>query len=231
MSHSQTSLIPRLQTSVAFAIERLEQHPVASRVLAGKADALELASYYVTAHAAVTHATEFLQGSADALRRSGRSPELATLLAAKAGEESGHDAWLADDLAAIGYPLGHRNTPLPAPAARAYRDFHRSLIPVSAEAFLGTAYVLESLAIHCAGRASEQLRKSARIAGLEKQSLAGLSFLTSHAEEDQGHVAELEAVLADHLQDPESQAYVLLCAEFTATLYAQFFDRQANVAA
>ena len=212
-----------LNDTLALALDGLAKHPDAAQVLAGTADARTLASYYVTAHAAVSHAVEFLRDSARAVSRGGHAPELAALLAAKAGEESGHERWLESDLAAIGFPLGRPHTPEPTAAARAYVDFHRSVIPLCGEAFLGTAWVLESLAVHCAGVAAKRLCEAGTIPGLSLERACGLRFLLSHAEEDVGHVAALATALDRHVHGNRARAYVKLCARFTATLYADFF--------
>lgn len=216
-------LSTKLDAAVKNAEARLREHPDASAVLTGQASASALAAYYVTTREAVAEADKFLRQSHEQLARDAGPEALIELLAAKAVEESGHHHWLTEDLAALGYPPTSAATPVPGPAAAAYNAFHRTLIPISGMGFLGTAYVLESLAVRCAGKAADNLRKSGRIPGLAPGSDRGVRFFTSHSAEDVGHVSALASALDQHVTRASDRAYILLCARFTATVYPDFF--------
>jgi hypothetical protein len=212
-----------LQQEVEGAVQRLQQHRYASQVLDGTASAATLAGYYKTAYEAVRHASSFLRASHDQLRRSGGHPDLIALLARKADEETGHDQWLLSDLAAIGYPPERIDGVLAAPAASLYNSFHQQVIPLRGEAFFGSAWILESLSLRCAGVAARNLRLKARIPGIGPDSTAGLRFLLGHHAADIGHVAELAHMLDRLITEAAARDYVLLCARFTATIYPDFF--------
>jgi hypothetical protein len=212
-----------LQQEVDGAVQRLQQHRHASQVLDGTASAGTLASYYMTAYEAVRHASSFLRQSHDRLRQSGGHPDLIALLGRKADEESGHDQWLLSDLAAIGYPAECVDGPRAAPAAALYNTFHQHVVALRGEAFFGSAWVLESLSLRCAGVAARNLQLRSHIPGIGPDSTAGLRFLLGHHDADVGHVAELARTLDRLISEPAARDYVLLCARFTATIYADFF--------
>lgn len=217
------ALSASLQQEVEDAVRRLHQHRYASQVLEGTASAATLAGYYMTAYEVVRHASSYLRASHDQLCRSGGHPELIALLARKADEETGHDQWLLSDLAAIDYLPERGDGVRAAPAAALYNSFHEQVIALRGEAFFGSAWVLESLALRCAGVAARNLQRRARIPGIGPDSAAGLRFLISHHDADVGHVAELARTLDRLITDAAARDYVLLCARFTATIYADFF--------
>jgi pyrroloquinoline quinone (PQQ) biosynthesis protein C len=212
-----------LDAEVERALRRIDGHERPRAVIEGVASAQALAQFYASAHEAVRHARSFLSQSADSLESQGGGRELVELLRRKAREETGHDAWLEADLAQIGLPRGGRGTPGPTPAALSYVSFHRDVIALDGHAFLGTAYVLESLAVRRAGVAARSLAARAAIAGLDGARGAGLSFLQRHSEEDVGHVRELGRLVDHYVTQPRARDYVLLCARFTATVYPDFF--------
>lgn len=216
---SQDSLIQELKIEVRRAVLGLRAHPRASRVLNGDASAEELGFYYRTAYVAVREAPALLYESSTSVREQRGSPVLADLLAAKVGDETGHHHWLHDDLSTIGQPLDGPT----GPAAQAYVAISRQLIGLSGESFLGTAYVLESLSLECAGTAARNLAAQEAIPGLRTGSPAGLTFFHSHHDADVAHVEELEGVIRSAVHDPRAASYVLLAARMTATLYADFF--------
>lgn len=218
------SLSRNFEAVVDGAVANLESHPRAARVLNGTATAAELASYYATAFVAVRQATHFLSKSRDAVRAAGGNAELVALLSAKCDEERGHHDWLAEDMRDIGLPLGAPGTPQPGVAGYLYNTFHDALVPHCGEAFLGTAFVLESLSVRCAGRAADNLRAQGRIAGLAPGSTTGVRFLASHFEADVDHVAEMAEALPRLVQGARARRHMELAARFTATIYPDFFD-------
>jgi hypothetical protein len=212
-----------LQHEVDGAVHRLQQHRYASQVLEGTACAATLAGYYVTAYEVVRHAQAFLRQSRDQLCADGGHPDLIALLGRKVEEESGHEQWLLSDLIAIGYPPEHVERPHAAPAAALYNTFHQHVIALRGEAFFGSAWILESLSLRCAGAAAANLRLRSGISGIGAESSAGLRFFVGHHDADSDHVAELAHMLDRLVTDPTARDYVLLCARFTATIYADFF--------
>lgn len=217
------ALSDQLHLEVDLAIKRLHQTRRATRVISGNANAGQLAQYYVNAHATVQHATTFLHTSRDTLRSQQGGSKLIELYDVKGQEESGHDTWLANDLAAIGFPLGAASTPTATAQAVFYNDFHHNLTRFCGEAFIGTAWVLEFLATRVAGPCADRLISNGNISGLRKGSAAGLTFLRSHSDADIEHTQELQSVVDNLIQSDAARSYVLMSARFTATLYADLF--------
>jgi len=212
-----------LDDEVERAIERLQTHPRAGAVLDGTATREGLAAYYRNVFHAVKHAPVLLHQSYEQLKSDVADPALVGLFEQKRREESGHHMWLAEDLAALGMPLDFTQAQQPSRASKVYRDFHEDIIPMNGHAFLGTAWMLESLALRCAGSAAANLQANARIDGIRPGSEAGLSFLLRHHEEDLDHVAQLGHAIETFVTDPQAHHYVLLCARFTGCLYADMF--------
>jgi pyrroloquinoline quinone (PQQ) biosynthesis protein C len=210
------TLTDQLAFEVERAIARLRAHPRARQVLDGTAAPDLLARYYHSAHRIVRHAPRLLRRSADVLHARAGHPELIVLFERKAEQEAGHERWLERDLSALGYPLAQLDALSAPPAASLYNSFHDQVIGLRGEAFLGTAWILESLAVRCAGGAVDKFRSRAAFE-------AGLSFLRAHAEEDRSHVAELLELIGRCVIEPPAQDYVRLCAEFTGSLYPEFF--------
>jgi pyrroloquinoline quinone (PQQ) biosynthesis protein C len=164
--------------------------------------------------------TPLLALAGERLKRLGRHPVLAELLVQKAGEETGHERWLLADLRNLGWSAERvEATPL-APAVAAYVAWNRFTTEAgSPTAFLGTAYVLESLSVVRAGVAVEALLARGTIPNIRK----AVTFLRGHAGADIEHIAELAAVLRS-LTDPEEQRAVVLSARTTRALYTGLFS-------
>lgn len=157
----------------------------------------------------------YVRWTAPLLEQSGRRlgsehPALAELLLHKAQEEQGHEDWVLSDLAALGVPprAVWRRRLLPSVAA--YVAWNRFTASQGCPAgILGTAYVLEALAKASAGQLAERLARAVPA--------AALLFLRGHADEDPGHVAELERVLQGvHRSEAEA---ICVSAEITRQTY------------
>lgn len=221
-----TALLTALLVESQRAVRRIELHSEAARVLDGTASGPTLAQYYVSAYETVQHAQRYLTVTRDHLRATRGALSLIELFELKCVEEDGHHHWLAADLDAIGFPLGGPTTPRPSRAAHSYVVFHDEVVALCPLGFLGTAWVLESLALHCGGRAAKELQ--ARCGDPPSAGSDGLKFLTSHHEADEGHVAEMGRILDFAEISDRDQDYIVTCARFTATVYADFFGDSSN---
>jgi pyrroloquinoline quinone (PQQ) biosynthesis protein C len=156
------------------------------------------------------------------MKRLGRQSRLADLLLRKASEERGHERWLLADLKNLGWPARRVEDSERSPAVDAYIAWNRytalSGVPT---AFLGTAYVLEYLSVHRAGRAVERLLAANTIPNIHK----AVTFLRGHGAVDGDHVAELRSVLRS-VTDREEQSALLLSARTTRVLYTGLFSRE-----
>ncbi|WP_437569205.1 iron-containing redox enzyme family protein [Sorangium sp. So ce542] len=218
--------ITTLDQEVAALLARLDADPAARRLYDGATTASEYAAFleqiyhYVRwtrplcAHAGARLAARCVGHASETSAADGRVI-LAPLLLRKAEEESGHEQWALDDLAALGRDSEAVRCAEPAPATQAYIAWNRYTVEAGApEAFLGTAYVLEALSARRAGDAAARLVARARIPGIA----GAVRFLRGHADADEGHVRELAGLLAT-IPCPDAREAILLSARVTRTLY------------
>ncbi|MDC0685491.1 iron-containing redox enzyme family protein [Sorangium atrum] len=226
MATETTDWITTLDQEVAALVIRLDADPAARRLYDGTTTATEYIAFleqiyhYVRwtrplcAYAGARLAATCIGGPGEARGADGRAV-LAALLLRKAEEESGHEQWALDDLAALGRDPEVVMRAEPAPATQAYIAWSRYTAEAGApEAFLGTAYVLEALSAHRAGDAAARLVARAGILGIE----GAVRFLRGHADADEGHVRELAELLAT-IPGPEAREAILLSARVTRTVY------------
>ncbi|WP_438007368.1 iron-containing redox enzyme family protein [Sorangium sp. So ce321] len=218
--------ITTLDQEVAALLTRLDVDPAAHRLYDGTATAAEYAAFLEQIYHYVrwTRPLCAKAGARLGARCTGDPGEtgaadgrgiLADLLLRKAEEESGHEQWALDDLAALGRDPEAVVRAEPAPATQAYIAWSRYTAEAGApEAFLGTAYVLEALSVHRAGDVAARLMARARIPGIA----GAVRFLQGHADADQGHVRELAELLAT-IPCPAAREAILLSARVTRTLY------------
>lgn len=198
-------------------IETLDAHPVAKRLFAGTITAGHYACYLEQTEHYVGVARELLRASGERLLETCRHPHLARLLIEKAEEEAGHDAWARADRAAIADGEVESG---PNVAVQAYIFGHRFEAEMgSGAAFLGTAYVLEALSARRAGSTVRNLLLRSQIPGIER----AVSFLRSHGEEDQGHIAQLAGILRG-FRDPVDTEAILRSARRTRLFFPGFFS-------
>ena len=132
-------------------------------------------------------------------------------------EETGHQEWILNDIAACGADAEAVRHGTPALAtelmvAYAYDTVHRRN-PVG---FFGMVLVLEGTSVALASRAAAALQTSL---GLPKQAF---SYLNSHGALDVGHVDFFKGLM-DRLRDPEDRAAVIHTGRAMYRLYGDIF--------
>ncbi len=142
---------------------------------------------------------------------------LRTAVAEYIEEETGHQEWILNDIAACGADAEQVRHALPAlptelMVAYAYDTVARHN-PVS---FFGMVLVLEGTSVNLATRAAEALQTSLR---LPKQAF---SYLLSHGSLDIGHV-DFYQKLMNRLDDADDQASVAHAARVFYRLYGDIF--------
>jgi len=134
-------------------------------------------------------------------------------------EEKGHEAWILDDIRALGGDAEAVRTTLPAFPVRmmvAYATY--AIEHVSPYAMLGMVHVLEGLSVTLARAAA-----CAIIAGLDRDpGQGGFHYLTSHGHLDESHVA-LFAQLLDQIDSPERRTIIIQAAKDFYQLYGDIF--------
>lgn len=133
-------------------------------------------------------------------------------------EEEGHDAWILEDIAALG---GDRDAsrrarpPLPARAMVAYA-FHL-IAEDGPYGLLGMVHVLEGMSVALAMKAAHSIHTR-----LAPQGAGGFRYLTSHGALDTEHVKRF-AMLLDAVDTPERRDVVIAAAKDFYRLYGNIF--------
>jgi pyrroloquinoline quinone (PQQ) biosynthesis protein C len=132
-------------------------------------------------------------------------------------EETGHDDWILNDIAAAGGDRVAAANSLPnveTDAMIAYAwDTVQRRNPVG---FFGMVYVLEGTSVSLAVRAADEIQKTL---GLPP---SAFTYLRSHGTLDLEHIEHLGGIV-DALTDPADQAAVLQCARAMFWLYGNVF--------
>lgn len=133
-------------------------------------------------------------------------------------EESGHEGWILDDIAALGgdAPAVAAATPgLPCRALVGYVTY--AIEHVSPYAMLGMVHVLEGMSVALAERAARAIAAS-----LGTGTGAGFSYLVSHGALDRAHVRFLRD-LVDGVPDAAAERAIVETADVVYRLYGEIF--------
>lgn len=216
----QTAGMDALEYEASMLLVDLDTHPAARRLFDGSIDASSYAAYLVQTYHYVRWTTPLLAAAGHRMKRMGRPGPLVELLLQKASEERGHERWLLADLKNLGWPTEHVERARPCPAVAAYVAWNRYTTlcgePLS---FLGTAYVLEYLAVQRASSTVERLLAAKKIPNIYK----AVAFLRGHGSADEGHVAALASALQS-LPDGIEVPTLVLSARITRALYTGLFS-------
>ncbi len=133
-------------------------------------------------------------------------------------EETGHEAWILDDIAALGGDRAATRDGRPPLAVRAMVAMAYHLVAEEGPyALLGMVHVLEGMSVALADKAAEAIKR--RVApGTE----GGFSYLISHGGLDISHVKGF-ADLLDAIDTPERRATVIAAAREFYVLYGNIF--------
>lgn len=204
-----------LQRRTAAARADLLAVPVIRDALGGRVTRRQYVAFLTEAYHHVRHTVPLLMACGSRL-----PDELDWLRAAVAhyiGEETGHEAWILDDIAASGGDAEAARAAAPAPAtelmvAYAY-DYVARRNPVG---LFGMVHILEGTSQALATHAAHAIRGSL---GLPEKAF---TYLSSHGSLDQEHV-RFFAGLMDRLVSPSDQDAVVHVSNRVAGLYAGIF--------
>lgn len=213
-------LLETLDLSVTDLLAALDAHPLARRLMAGDIEPYEYAAFLEQTYLYVRQTRPLLRRAGERLHVLRRAPTLARLFLQKADEEQGHELWVLEDLAAIGYPLDERHCPKPSTPIAAYLAWNHFQVEADWPlGFIGTAYLLEALSSASAGKTAANLVKKNHIPGIQN----GVRFLRGHADADDHHLDMLRRLLTVVSQPADVEA-IALSAAVTATLYLGMFS-------
>jgi pyrroloquinoline quinone (PQQ) biosynthesis protein C len=136
------------------------------------------------------------------------------------GEEKGHEAWVLEDVAALGGDVERvRVTPPSAPVQAMIGFNYYACEHGHPCAVLGMLYVLEVVASVYGGKVADSI---ARAIGREVDA-GGFRFLSSHATMDADHMAKLN-VLLKSIEQPAAQAAVINATQVNFHQFGQLFS-------
>lgn len=132
-------------------------------------------------------------------------------------EETGHEAWILNDIRFCGAEPDEAGLGLPSPATRAMIEFAYAFIDrVNPMGFFGMVFVLEGTSVQLATQGAAAVQASL---GLPRQAF---TYLTSHGSLDVGHMAFFQKLM-DRVTAPDDQAAIVEMARRIFVLFADMF--------
>jgi len=209
-----------LQTETATERQQLFSVPIIAKALAGEIELAEYVDFLTQAYHHVKHTVPLLMATG------ARLPEsyewLRVAVAEYIEEETGHQEWILNDIAACGFDK--------EAVRRSQPDFATELMVshawdtvsrVNPLGFFGMVQVLEGTSISLAEQAADRIRATL---GLSKKAF---SYLYSHGALDQDHVKFFEGLM-NRIEDPQDQAQIIHSARNFYRLYGNIFRALGN---
>jgi len=204
-----------LQRRTAAARAELFAVPVIQDCLAARVTRAQYLAFLAEAYHHVKHTVPLLMACGS--RLSETHAWLRSAIAHYIAEETGHEEWILNDIAAAGGDPAVVRSGAPGPAAELMVAYVYDCIarrnPVG---FFGMVQVLEGTSQALATRAAQAMRGALRLPP------EAFTYLTSHGTLDQEHV-RFFADLMDRLEAPEDQAAVTHVATMVYRLYGDVF--------
>jgi len=173
--------------------------------LAGTISRQTYLSYLQQAFHHVSHTVPLMQ---ETRSRVGDRPELLAALDEYIEEETGHEEWILNDIAAAGGDAAAARASQPHPATKAMVDHAYARIrggdPV---AFFGMVYVLESVSVALASQGASAV---ADRLGLPPEAF---TYLTSHGALDQSHMRFFANLVNGFSRDEDRQSVLTMARE------------------
>jgi pyrroloquinoline quinone (PQQ) biosynthesis protein C len=192
------------------------QIPVLQRAVQGEVTRDEYLAFLGQAYHHVKHTVPLLMACGARLPETKEWLRRAT--AEYISEETGHEEWILNDIAACGGDADAVRTSVPLPATELMVAYAYDVIgrrnPVG---FFGMVFVLEGTSAQLASQAAHAI-------GDRLQLPAGaFSYLSSHGALDQEHVQFFEGLM-NRLDDPHDKQAVAHCANMFYRLYGGVFQ-------
>lgn len=209
------SLSEHLAEATAAARAQLNAVPLITRAMGGDVTRAEYLRFLGEAYHHVSHTVPLLM--ACGARVPPRLGWLRDAMAHYIAEESGHEQWILDDIAAAGGDAEAVRTGTPLPATELMVSYaYDTIARRNPAGFLGMVYVLEGTSTQLALRAARAIRERL---GLPP---TAFSYLESHGSVDLEHVQFLAGLL-DRLDGAGERAAVVHAANMFFHLYADIF--------
>lgn len=207
-------LFDRLVLRTLPARARLLRVPQIQAGLSGRISRETYAAYLAQAYHHVRHTVPLMQ---EARQRLGHRPTLVAALDEYIEEETGHEHWILNDIAALGGDPQRAVALGPSPATKAMVDHaYRTIREGNPASFFGMVYVLESTSIALASQGADALRTSLNLPS------SAFSYLQSHGALDQDHMRFFQSLM-DSIEDPEDAAAIIAMADRIFDLFGALF--------
>lgn len=208
---------PQLQTHTAQARAGLTQIPVVAACLAGTVSRASYLAFLQEAYHHVRHTVPLLQTCKAALSDNPAYAWLLPALDEYIEEETGHEQWILNDIAAAGGDRQAAEHSAPGAAADIMVAYAYDLLqrrnPLG---LFGMVHVLEGTSVALALLAADRIQQAL---GLPN---AAFSYLRSHGTLDVEHTEHF-ARLMDRIDNPDDQAAILQASLRFCRLYGDVF--------
>jgi acyl-CoA synthetase (AMP-forming)/AMP-acid ligase II len=208
------SFFDRLVAETKEAQQLFATVPQLQAGLAGRIDRATYIAYLIQAYHHVRHTVPLMQA---ARARLTHKPELVAALDDYIEEETGHEAWILNDIEFAGGDRQSAAASAPSKATAAMVDHaYATIINRNPAAFFGMVYVLEGTSIALATNGALAVQASL---GLPPEAF---SYLTSHGALDQEHMKFFEKLM-NRISDPDDQQAIITMARDIFKLFAGVF--------
>ena len=189
--------------------------PIISRVFQGQISLDDYVAFLTQAYHHVKHTVPLLMGTGARLPES--KEWLRVAIAEYIEEETGHQEWVLNDIAACGFDKEAARASKPASSTELMVAYAWDMVNrVNPLGFFGMVHVLEGTSIRIADKAADAIREKL---GLPRKAF---SYLYSHGSLDQDHVKFFEGLM-DQITDPAEQAQIIHAANMFYRLYGGIF--------
>jgi pyrroloquinoline quinone (PQQ) biosynthesis protein C len=214
MEHASMAFYDELQSRTAAERAALLAVPAIADCLAGRVTRNRYIAFLREAYHHVKHTVPLLMACGSRLGE--ERAALRDAITAYIAEETGHDAWILEDLRACGDdPDAARRAP-PALATELMVAYvHDYIARVNPAGFLGMVHVLEGTSQALATRAAESIARALELPP------AAFTYLASHGSLDQEHVRFFEKTV--NRLAAEDQEHVVHVARRVYRLYGDIF--------
>jgi pyrroloquinoline quinone (PQQ) biosynthesis protein C len=205
----------RLQTATQPERMALQSIPIIQSALTGRISLNQYVAFLTQAYHHVKHTVPLLMACGSRL---GDSQDwLREAIAEYIEEETGHEKWILNDIAACGADPDAARRADPSPAtelmvAYAYHMIDRG----NPMGFFGMVHVLEGTSTALATHAAASIADSLKLPP------SAFSYLTSHGSLDQSHVQFFETLM-NRVDNPADQQAVVHGARMMYRLYGDIF--------
>lgn len=204
-----------LQARTEAEREHLFTAPIIARCLHGDITPADYVAFLVQAYHHVKHTVPLLMAVGSRLPE--KQEWLREAVAEYIEEETGHQEWILNDIAACGFDKEKARRSQPNFATEMMVAYAWDMVQrVNPVGFFGMVQVLEGTSIHIAELAAEKIKDVLLLPG------SAFSYLRSHGQLDQEHIIFFQGLM-NRIDDPAEQQIIVHSASVFYRLYGDIF--------